>query len=90
MVMILQLKRAWDRKFTAAAQTLNLLELNQQSDYGEFCHKKKKKNYNAYSYEWSPWTPPSIWADVDLFSNLSSPEYIMALHQIKKNIQCEK
>ena len=43
MVMILQLRRAWDRKFTAAAQTLNLLELNQQSDYGEFCHKKKNK-----------------------------------------------
>ena len=43
MVMILQLRRAWDRKFTAAAQTLNLIELNQQSDYGEFCHKKKKQ-----------------------------------------------
>uniref|UniRef100_A0A8D3AEJ6 Uncharacterized protein n=1 Tax=Scophthalmus maximus TaxID=52904 RepID=A0A8D3AEJ6_SCOMX len=25
------------------------------------------------------WTPPSIWADVVLFSNFRSPEYIMAL-----------
>ena len=31
------------------------------------------------SYECSPWTPPSIWAEVVLFSNLSSPEYIMDL-----------
>uniref|UniRef100_A0A6I8R9R5 Uncharacterized protein n=1 Tax=Xenopus tropicalis TaxID=8364 RepID=A0A6I8R9R5_XENTR len=28
-------------------------------------------------YECSPCTPPSTWADMVLFSNLSSPEYIM-------------
>lgn len=31
------------------------------------------------TYEWRPCTPPSTWADVVLFSNFSSPEYIMAL-----------
>lgn len=31
------------------------------------------------TYEWRPCTPPSTCADVVLFSNFSSPEYIMAL-----------
>lgn len=31
------------------------------------------------TYEWRLWTPPSTWAEDVLFSNLSSPEYIMAL-----------
>lgn len=31
------------------------------------------------TYEWRPWTPPSTWAEVVLFSNFSSPEYIIAL-----------
>uniref|UniRef100_A0A4W3K9H2 Uncharacterized protein n=1 Tax=Callorhinchus milii TaxID=7868 RepID=A0A4W3K9H2_CALMI len=31
------------------------------------------------TYECSPWTPPSTWAQRVLFSNFSSPEYIMAL-----------
>uniref|UniRef100_A0A8C3S6G8 Uncharacterized protein n=1 Tax=Chelydra serpentina TaxID=8475 RepID=A0A8C3S6G8_CHESE len=31
------------------------------------------------STPWRPWTPPSIWADMVLFSNFSSPEYIMEL-----------
>lgn len=31
------------------------------------------------TYEWRPWTPPSIWADVVLLSNFSSPPYIMDL-----------
>lgn len=31
------------------------------------------------TYEWSPWTPPSIWADMVRFSNFSSPEYIIDL-----------
>lgn len=31
------------------------------------------------TYEWSPWTPPSTCADMVLFSNFSSPEYIMEL-----------
>uniref|UniRef100_A0A8C6YG90 Uncharacterized protein n=1 Tax=Naja naja TaxID=35670 RepID=A0A8C6YG90_NAJNA len=31
------------------------------------------------TYEWRPWTPPSICADIVLFSNFSSPEYIMEL-----------
>uniref|UniRef100_A0A8C9WLJ4 Uncharacterized protein n=1 Tax=Scleropages formosus TaxID=113540 RepID=A0A8C9WLJ4_SCLFO len=35
------------------------------------------------AYECSPCTPPSTWADMVLFSNLSSPEYIMELK--KKN-----
>uniref|UniRef100_A0A8C9UYJ0 Uncharacterized protein n=1 Tax=Scleropages formosus TaxID=113540 RepID=A0A8C9UYJ0_SCLFO len=34
----------------------------------------------ANTYEWSPWTPPSTWADTVLFSNFSSPEYIMELN----------
>lgn len=33
------------------------------------------------TYEWRPWTPPSIWADMVLFSNFSSPEYIIDLVQ---------
>uniref|UniRef100_A0A8C7L4J1 Uncharacterized protein n=1 Tax=Oncorhynchus kisutch TaxID=8019 RepID=A0A8C7L4J1_ONCKI len=32
------------------------------------------------------WTPPSIWADVVLFSNFRSPEYIMALQGEEKYI----
>lgn len=43
------------------------------------------------TYECRPWTPPSIWADMVRFSNLSSPEYIMDLlgtaHQSQKNVQ---
>uniref|UniRef100_A0A665V262 Uncharacterized protein n=1 Tax=Echeneis naucrates TaxID=173247 RepID=A0A665V262_ECHNA len=35
----------------------------------------------AHTYEWSPCTPPSIWADMVLFSNFSSPEYIIELGQ---------
>lgn len=31
------------------------------------------------THECRPWTPPSIWADMVRFSNLSSPEYIMDL-----------
>lgn len=31
------------------------------------------------TYECRPCTPPSIWADMVRFSNLSSPEYIMDL-----------
>lgn len=30
-------------------------------------------------YLCKPWTPPSFWAEVVLFSNFRSPEYIMAL-----------
>ena len=33
------------------------------------------------TYECRPWTPPSTWADMVLFSNFSSPEYIMDLDQ---------
>uniref|UniRef100_A0A452DY11 Uncharacterized protein n=1 Tax=Capra hircus TaxID=9925 RepID=A0A452DY11_CAPHI len=33
------------------------------------------------TYEWRLWTPPSTWAEDVLFSNLSSPEYIMALNR---------
>uniref|UniRef100_A0AAY4C4M7 Uncharacterized protein n=1 Tax=Denticeps clupeoides TaxID=299321 RepID=A0AAY4C4M7_9TELE len=29
------------------------------------------------TYEWRPCTPPSTWADMVLFSNFSSPEYII-------------
>lgn len=45
------------------------------------------------TYECRPWTPPSIWADMVRFSNLSSPEYIMDLvkphtaHKCQENIQ---
>lgn len=38
------------------------------------------------TYEWRPWTPPSTWADIVLFSNFSSPEYIMALVMKKQEI----
>lgn len=31
------------------------------------------------TYECRPWTPPSTWADIVLFSNFSSPEYIIEL-----------
>lgn len=34
-----------------------------------------------HTYECRPWTPPSIWADMVRFSNLSSPEYIMELER---------
>lgn len=33
----------------------------------------------AETYECSPWTPPSTCADMVLFSNFSSPEYIIDL-----------
>lgn len=33
------------------------------------------------TYEWRLWTPPSTCAEEVLFSNLSSPEYIMALKE---------
>lgn len=45
------------------------------------------------THECRPWTPPSIWADMVRFSNLSSPEYIMDLvkprtaHKCQKNVQ---
>uniref|UniRef100_A0A8C3V7P8 Uncharacterized protein n=1 Tax=Catharus ustulatus TaxID=91951 RepID=A0A8C3V7P8_CATUS len=39
------------------------------------------------TYEWRPCTPPSTWADVVLFSNFSSPEYIMAL---RRKDTCQK
>ncbi len=32
-----------------------------------------------FNYLWRLCTPPSIWADIVLFSNLSSPEYIITL-----------
>uniref|UniRef100_A0A8C9XVT0 Secreted protein n=1 Tax=Sander lucioperca TaxID=283035 RepID=A0A8C9XVT0_SANLU len=38
----------------------------------------------VYVYLCRLWTPPSIWADVVLFSNFRSPEYIMALPDGKK------
>lgn len=47
------------------------------------------------TYECRPWTPPSIWADMVRFSNLSSPEYIMDLvnphtvHKCQRNLQMQ-
>lgn len=38
----------------------------------------------AETYECRPWTPPSTWADMVLFSNFSSPEYIIELHITQK------
>lgn len=36
------------------------------------------------TYECRPWTPPSTWADMVLFSNFSSPEYIIELRITQK------
>lgn len=46
----------------------------------------RRKLQNKFSYECNPWTPPSIWAEVVLFSNLSSPEYIIDLKQIHQYV----
>ena len=43
--------------------------------------RKHWRHLHWHTYEWSPWTPPSICAEVVLFSNFSSPEYIMALNK---------
>uniref|UniRef100_A0A665TLM1 Uncharacterized protein n=1 Tax=Echeneis naucrates TaxID=173247 RepID=A0A665TLM1_ECHNA len=48
----------------------------------------RKKNPTKRCSYFTPmelWTPPSDWADVVLFSNLRSPEYIMALQGGKKH-----
>lgn len=39
---------------------------------------------SGLTYECRPWTPPSTWADMVLFSNFSSPEYIIELHITQK------
>ncbi len=46
--------------------------------YWKLVIKSVAKN-NLNTYEWSPWTDPSTWADDVLFSNFSSPEYIIDL-----------
>lgn len=42
------------------------------------------------THECRPWTPPSIWADMVRFSNLSSPEYIMDLVKPRAAHKCQK
>ena len=41
------------------------------------------------TYECRPWTPPSTWADMVLFSNLSSPEYIIDLRERERERELE-
>lgn len=53
----------------------------------ESCVRNKEEITNKFSYECNPWTPPSIWAEVVLFSNLSSPEYIIDLKQIHQYVK---
>ena len=53
----------------------------------ESCVRNEEEITNKFSYECNPWTPPSICAEVVLFSNLSSPEYIIDLKQIHQDVK---
>lgn len=47
----------------------------------------KERFEECFTYEWRPCTPPSTWADIVLFSNFSSPEYII---ELEKKVNTEK
>lgn len=71
---------------------VNIATWSQGSIFWSGCYvdmgTKKKKKKHRQTYEWSPWTPPSTCADMVLFSNFSSPEYIMELWELWHVVKC--
>ena len=52
-----------------------LVTLFHQNKTGLTRYKKTYPQYNFFSNECNPWTPPSPRAEADLFSNFNSPQF---------------
>lgn len=83
---------SWILRFSQHTLGCNISSANPQTFprrrlSNESSVRNEEEITNKFSYECNPWTPPSICAEVVLFSNLSSPEYIIALKQIHQYVK---